>query len=99
MEQLWTSKRHHVPAVTSVGWRIKATLKTTYGETAKTKTFHPKRLKLRQQPNRGERHLSDWGSVNLLKQLIAGGFPIMIELGYAPEGNDWLGTLSNAGGL
>ena len=31
------------------------------------------------------------GSVNLLKQLIAGGFPIMIELGYAPEGNDWLG--------
>ncbi|MFZ4827976.1 MAG: C39 family peptidase, partial [Phototrophicaceae bacterium] len=31
------------------------------------------------------------GSVELLKQLIAGGFPVMIELGYAPEGNDWLG--------
>lgn len=31
------------------------------------------------------------GSIDLLKQLIAGGFPVMIELGYAPEGNDWLG--------
>jgi tetratricopeptide (TPR) repeat protein len=29
--------------------------------------------------------------MNTLKRLVAAGFPVMIELGYAPEGNDWLG--------
>jgi tetratricopeptide (TPR) repeat protein len=31
------------------------------------------------------------GDVTTLKRLVAAEFPVMIELGYAPEGNDWLG--------
>lgn len=31
------------------------------------------------------------GDAVTLKRLIAAGFPVMVELGYAPEGNDWLG--------
>jgi tetratricopeptide (TPR) repeat protein len=31
------------------------------------------------------------GDMDTLKRLIAAGFPLMVELGYAPEGNDWLG--------
>lgn len=31
------------------------------------------------------------GDMDTLKHLVAGGFPVMVELGYAPEGNDWLG--------
>ncbi|MEO0564535.1 MAG: C39 family peptidase, partial [Chloroflexota bacterium] len=26
-----------------------------------------------------------------LKRVVAAGFPVIVELGYAPEGNDWLG--------
>lgn len=31
------------------------------------------------------------GDALLLKQLISSNFPVIIETGYAPEGNDWLG--------
>lgn len=31
------------------------------------------------------------GDMDTLKRLVAAGFPVMVELGYAPEGNDWLG--------
>lgn len=31
------------------------------------------------------------GSLELLKQFIAAEFPVIIETGYMPEGNDWLG--------
>jgi hypothetical protein len=31
------------------------------------------------------------GDMTTLKRLMAAGFPVMVELGYAPEGSDWLG--------
>jgi len=31
------------------------------------------------------------GSLDLLKSLTAGGFPVLVSLGYMPEGYDWLG--------
>jgi hypothetical protein len=31
------------------------------------------------------------GSPDLLKEIIAAGFPVLIETGYAPEGYDWIG--------
>ncbi|MEM6282246.1 MAG: C39 family peptidase [Chloroflexota bacterium] len=31
------------------------------------------------------------GNLDVLKELVAAEFPVMVELGYAPEGNDWLG--------
>jgi hypothetical protein len=31
------------------------------------------------------------GDMELLKEFIAAGFPVIIETGYAPEGNDWFG--------
>ncbi|MEL6148498.1 MAG: C39 family peptidase [Chloroflexota bacterium] len=31
------------------------------------------------------------GNMDVLKALVAAEFPVMVELGYAPEGNDWLG--------
>ncbi len=31
------------------------------------------------------------GDMTTLKRLIAAELPVMVELGYAPEGNDWLG--------
>jgi hypothetical protein len=31
------------------------------------------------------------GSVDLLKEFLAAGFPVLIETGYAPEGYDWIG--------
>ncbi len=31
------------------------------------------------------------GSIDLLKRLVAAGFPVVIETGFAPEGEEWMG--------
>lgn len=31
------------------------------------------------------------GTMELIKQLLSARFPVIVETGYAPEGNDWLG--------
>jgi hypothetical protein len=31
------------------------------------------------------------GNIDLIRAYIAGGFPVIVSIGYAPEGEDWLG--------
>lgn len=38
------------------------------------------------------------GDIDMVKDFLANGFPVILETGYAPEGNDWLGHYQTVAG-